>query len=148
MKAVARQSPCVEPHSVCAQKKVARSRVRTKKNLAQVARFAEMLAAMGTEPRLRIIQLLLMAHPEGMTVGEILEETGIAPSTMSHHLEKLKNEGLVSVRRDKRFLWYTAVPSALEDLLEFLFSECCSRSNAVKADKIFKVCETKTDAEC
>ncbi len=114
--------------------------MRSKKNLAQIAHFADMLAAMGTEPRLRIFQLLLTAHPEGMTVGEIQAETEIAPSTLSHHLEKLRNETLVTVRRDKKFLWYKANTVALEDLLGFLLSECCSRSKAVKPETILSLC--------
>jgi ArsR family transcriptional regulator, arsenate/arsenite/antimonite-responsive transcriptional repressor len=114
--------------------------VRSKKNLAQVSRFADMLAAMGTEPRLRIFQLLLTAHPDGMTVGEIQAETNITPSTLSHHLEKLRNEDLVCVRRDTKFLWYTANAAVLEDLLGFLMSECCSRSGAVKAEAIMSLC--------
>ena len=69
-----------------------------------------MLTALGTEPRLRIMQLLLTAHPEGMVVGDIQDEVQIAPSTLSHHLDKLKSEELVTVRRDKKFLWYTANP--------------------------------------
>ena len=67
-----------------------------------------MFSAMGTEPRLRIMQLLLSAHPDGLVVGEIQSELGIPSSTLSHHLEKLKNEELVKVRRDSTFLWYTA----------------------------------------
>ncbi|HWE06777.1 MAG TPA: ArsR family transcriptional regulator, partial [Rhizomicrobium sp.] len=65
-----------------------------------VAQYSDMLAAMGAEPRLRIMRLLLSAHPEGLVVGNIGEELDIAPSTLSHHLDKLKNEGLVSVRRE------------------------------------------------
>ena len=64
-----------------------------KTNPEQIARYADMLSAMGTEPRLRIMQLLLSAHPEGMVVGEIGGELEIPSSTLSHHLEKLKNEG-------------------------------------------------------
>ena len=100
-----------------------------------------MLTAMGTEPRLRIMQLLLTAHPEGLVVGDIQSELEIAPSTLSHHLEKLKIEDLVKVRRDKKFLWYTANPEVLEELLGFLFSECCSRSKAVKPDTLLKFCK-------
>jgi DNA-binding transcriptional ArsR family regulator len=65
-----------------------------------------MLSAMGTEPRLRIMQLLLSAHPDGLVVGEIGAELDIPSSTLSHHLEKLKHEGLVKVRREGTFLWY------------------------------------------
>jgi len=102
----------------------------------QVARYADMLSAMGTEPRLRIMRLLLSAHPEGMVVGEIQTELAIPNSTLSHHLEKLKHEDLVRVRRDSTFLWYTANTQALEELLGFLYAECCTRNKAVKPEAI------------
>jgi DNA-binding transcriptional ArsR family regulator len=87
------------------------------------------------------MQLLLTAHPEGMVVGDVQSETEIAPSTLSHHLEKLKSEGLVTVRRDGKFLWYAANTAALEDLLGFLFAECCSRTKAVNAETIMRICK-------
>ena len=107
----------------------------------QVTRYADMLAAMGTEPRLRIVQLLLSAHPEGMVVGDIGSELGIPSSTLSHHLDKLRNEDLVKVRRDGTFLWYTASTEALEELLGFLYSECCTRNKAVKPERIITICK-------
>jgi DNA-binding transcriptional ArsR family regulator len=111
----------------------------------QVVRFADMLAAMGAEPRLRIIRLLLSAHPEGMVVGEIQGELGIPPSTLSHHLDKLRNEDLIRVRRESTFLRYTANAHALQDLLTFLYAECCTRNKAVKPETIVQVCRTKGD---
>ena len=102
----------------------------------QIVRFADMLTAMGTEPRLRIMQLLLTAHPEGLVVGEIGSELNIPSSTLSHHLDKLKNEDLVRVRRDGTFLWYSANTEALEELLGFLYAECCTRNKAVEPNKI------------
>lgn len=112
-----------------------------KQDLAKIARVARMLTAMGTEPRLRIVQLLLTAHPEGMVVGEIQSNLDIAASTLSHHLDKLKREGLIKVRRDRKFLWYTANTEGLQDLLGFLFSECCARTNAVRPDAIVQLCK-------
>ena len=100
------------------------------------ARYADMLSAMGTEPRLRIVRLLLSAHPEGMVVGEIGEQLGIASSTLSHHLEKLKIEDLVRVRRDGTYLWYSAHTEALQELLGFLYAECCTRNKAIEPQKI------------
>jgi ArsR family transcriptional regulator, arsenate/arsenite/antimonite-responsive transcriptional repressor len=101
-----------------------------------VVHYADMLSAMGTEPRLRIMRVLLSAHPDGMVVGEIGEELEIASSTLSHHLEKLKNEGLVSVQREGTFLRYRANTLALEELLGFLYAECCTRNKAVEPQKI------------
>ena len=103
---------------------------------AELVRFADMLAALGAETRLRIIRLLLSAHPEGMVVGEIGAELGIPPSTLSHHLEKLKNEGLVSVRRESTFLRCTANTQALQEVVGFLFAECCTRNKAIRPEEI------------
>jgi ArsR family transcriptional regulator, arsenate/arsenite/antimonite-responsive transcriptional repressor len=107
----------------------------------QVAKYADMFTAMGTEPRLRIMQLLLSAHPDGLVVGEIQSELGIPNSTLSHHLEKLKNEELVNVRRDSTFLWYTANTEALEGLLGFLYAECCTRNKAIKPETFVTLCK-------
>jgi len=100
-----------------------------------------MLSAMGTEPRLRIMQLLLSAHPDGLVVGDIQAELEIPNSTLSHHLEKLKNEDLVTVRRESTFLRYTANTEALQELLQFLYAECCTRNNAVKPQNIVQLCK-------
>lgn len=103
---------------------------------AATARFARMLAAMGTEPRLAIVRLLLTAHPDGMFVGEIAAELGMAASTLSHHLDKLKTEGLVTVQREGTFLRCTANAAGLEELLGFLYAECCTRNKAVEPRRI------------
>jgi DNA-binding transcriptional ArsR family regulator len=106
-----------------------------------IIHYAKMLNAMGTELRLRIMRLLLFAHPKGMVVGDIQTELGIPNSTLSHHLEKLKNVDLVTVRRDKQFLWYSANTWALQDVLSFLFAECCSRSGVIKPESIVSFCK-------
>jgi len=107
----------------------------------QVARYADMFSAMGTEPRLRIMQLLLSAHPEGLVVGEIQGELDIPNSTLSHHLDKLKNEGLVNVQRESTFLRYTANTEAVQGLLSFLYSECCTRNKALRPEEIVQICK-------
>jgi ArsR family transcriptional regulator, arsenate/arsenite/antimonite-responsive transcriptional repressor len=114
--------------------------VHTKPNLDAVARYADMFSAMGTEPRLRIMQLLLSAHPEGLVVGDIQDEIDIPNSTLSHHLDKLKNEGLVNVQRESTFLRYTANTETLQELLQFLYSECCTRNKALKPNEIIQIC--------
>jgi len=116
-------------------------KVAGSRNAEQVARFADMLSAMGTESRLRIMQLLLSAHPDGLVVGEIQEELEIRNSTLSHHLDKLKNEGLVEVRRESTFLHYTANTGALQELLQFLYAECCTRNKALKPEQIVQICK-------
>ena len=111
------------------------------KSSERVAKYAEMFSAMGTEPRLRIMQLLLTAHPEGLVVNEIQGELEIPNSTLSHHLDKLRNEGLVEVQRQGTFLRYTANTGALQELLQFLYAECCTRNHALKGQDIIQVCK-------
>jgi ArsR family transcriptional regulator, arsenate/arsenite/antimonite-responsive transcriptional repressor len=107
-----------------------------KQDSEQTTKYADMLAAMGTESRLRIMRLLLSAHPEGLVVGDIGAELDIPNSTLSHHLDKLRNEDLVRVRREGTFLWYSANAQALQELLGFLYAECCTRNKAVEPNKI------------
>ena len=116
------------------------SSVQIQKSTDQVKRYADMFSAMGTEARLRIMQLLLSAHPAGLVVGEIQEELEIPNSTLSHHLDKLRNEGLVNVQRESTFLRYQANTQALQELLQFLYAECCTRNKAVQPKAIIQVC--------
>ena len=102
----------------------------------RIADYADMLAAMGSEARLRVMQLLLAAHPDGMVVGDIGAELGVTASTLSHHLDKLRQERLVRVQREGTFLRYTANTKALERLLGFLYAECCTRNKAARPKKI------------
>ncbi len=103
-------------------------------------RYADMFAALGTDARLQIVRLLLSAHPDGLVVGEIQQETGIAGSTLSHHLDKLKHESLVTVVREGTFLRYRANTEALEQLLGFLYAECCTRNRAIEPRRITALC--------
>lgn len=102
----------------------------------RIARYADMMAALGTETRLKIMRLLLSAHPDGLVVGEIGSALGIPASTLSHHLEKLKNEQLVKVRRESTFLRYSANAETLQEILAFLFAECCTRNKAIEAEAV------------
>lgn len=117
------------------------SRVKATAEIDRTANYADMFAALGAEARLRILRLLLTAHPDGLVVGEIQSELNIAPSTLSHHLEKLKNEDLILMRRESTFLRYTANTAALEELLGFLYAECCTRNKAIKPAKITQLCK-------
>ncbi|MDX2152315.1 MAG: metalloregulator ArsR/SmtB family transcription factor [Bryobacteraceae bacterium] len=107
----------------------------------QITRYADMFSAIGTEPRLRILRLLLSAHPEGMNVGEIGAELSIPGSTLSHHLDKLRNENLVTVKRESQYLRYTANTESLQELLGFLYAECCTRNRAIPPETIVTICK-------
>jgi len=110
--------------------------------LPDVSRYADMFAAMGAEPRLQIMRLLLAAYRDGLVVGDIQAELGIAASTLSHHLEKLKIEDLVTVSREGTFLRYRANTEVLRDLVGFLYTECCTRSGVRPPDPIIQLTRT------
>ena len=113
----------------------------TRKASDKVVKYADMFSAMGTEARLRIMQLLLKAHPNGLVVSEIQEELDIPNSTLSHHLDKLKSEDLVTVQRESTFLRYTANTEALQEILQFLYAECCTRNKALRPESIIECCK-------
>ena len=102
-------------------------------------KYAGMLSAMGTEPRLRIMHLLLSAHPDGLVVGDIQAKLDIPNSTLSHHLEKLKGQELVHIHRESTFLRYSANADALRELMRFLYSECCTSSHILKPEEIVQI---------
>ena len=108
---------------------------------ASVTRYADMFAALGAEPRLKIVRLLLSAHPDGLVVSDIQAETGVAGSTLSHHLEKLKSDELVTTEREKAFIRYRANTAALEELLGFLYAECCTRNRAIEPRRVVSPCK-------
>ena len=111
----------------------------------QMSLCVDIMLAMGTEPRLKIMRLLLSSYPGGMVVGDIQSELGIPKSTLSHHLEKLKIVGLVRVNRERQFLRYSANTETLKTLFAFLFDECCSRSQAIKPQSIVNLCNLDKD---
>ncbi|KST65790.1 ArsR/SmtB family transcription factor [Mastigocoleus testarum] len=86
------------------------------------ASYADVFAALGSEARLDVMRLLFAAYPEGMNVGDLKSRLKIPNSTLSHHLEKLRIEELVTVRRDRQFIWYYANVQMFEDLLTFLYN--------------------------
>lgn len=108
---------------------------------AEVARLADVMAALGNESRLRIVRLLLSAHPEGLVVSEIQDELDIPGSTLSHHLEKLRHEDLLTVTREGTFLRYLVNTDALRALLAFLYAECCGRNKAIAFEDVTTRCK-------
>ena len=115
--------------------------VKSRTNSDRITRYADVFSAMCTEPRLRIMQLLLSAHPEGLVVSEIQDDLEIPGSTLSHHLDKLKNEDLVQVERKGTFLRYTANTEALREILQFLYAECCTRNKALRPQDLVQFCK-------
>jgi len=67
-----------------------------------------------------------------MVVGEIQSELDIPASTLSHHLDALRHQGLVEQEREGRILRYSAGTQALREILDFLYAECCSRNQVIQ----------------
>ncbi|MGB3494931.1 MAG: metalloregulator ArsR/SmtB family transcription factor [Elainellaceae cyanobacterium] len=112
--------------------------------------LAATLAALGQPSRLKILRLLLSAHPKGLPAGEIQRELEISASTLSHHLDKLRQVGIVIPEKDRQWIWYSVNADALEHLLDFLFEECCTRNHVVNFSGLNSAegADEIQDAEC
>ena len=98
---------------------------------AAIDDIAATFAALGQPSRLQIVRLLLSAYPKGLPAGEIQRELGIAAPTLSHHLDKLRQVGLITAAKDRQWIWYSVRAEALKHLIDFLFAECCTRNQVV-----------------
>lgn len=87
---------------------------------------AQGFAAMGSEARLQVLRCLIRAGHAGLTVGEIQDRTGIAPSTLAHHLKFLTGAEVVQQTRQGRSILNRANFDQLEQLAGFILSECCA----------------------
>ena len=83
-------------------------------------------AAMGSEARLSVLKTLVRAGEPGLTVKEIQTRTGIAPSTLAHHLKFLAAGGVIEQERRGRSTMNRARFTALQELAEFILGECCA----------------------
>jgi len=83
------------------------------------------LSALAQDNRLEIFRLLVQAGPQGMAAGQVAEQLGLAPNTLTFHFDRLRFAGLVTVRRDGRSMIYAARFDAMNDLVAFLTENCC-----------------------
>ena len=86
----------------------------------------ESLAALAQQSRLAAYRLLVRRGPEGYTPGELSERLGLPAPTLSFHLKALAQAGLISVRKESRFLYYSPNFSRMHELVSFLTENCCS----------------------
>ena len=83
-------------------------------------------AAMGSEARLQVLRVLIRAGQAGLTVGALQDRTGMAPSTLAHHLKFLAGAGLIGQACDGRTVLNHADFDRLRDLADFILEECCA----------------------
>jgi DNA-binding transcriptional ArsR family regulator len=95
------------------------------------------LGALAQESRLAIFRLLVKRGPDGFTPSELSERLEVPAPTLSFHLKELQHAGLVSSRRESRFLYYSADFDRMRGVLDFLTENCCSLSD-VECDSACK----------
>src|ERR1700675_2063813 len=83
------------------------------------------LAALAQDNRLDVFRLLVEAGPDGMPAGEIADALELAPNTLTFHFDRLRQAGLVTVRREGRSMIYAARFETMNALLAFLTENCC-----------------------
>jgi ArsR family transcriptional regulator, arsenate/arsenite/antimonite-responsive transcriptional repressor len=83
------------------------------------------LAALAQEHRLEAYRLLVQAGHKGLAAGEVATALGMAPNTLSFHLERLRQAGLVTFERHGRSLIYAARFDTMQALLGYLTDNCC-----------------------
>lgn len=109
--------------------------------------IAAAFAALGQPSRLNIVRLLLSAYPKGLPAGEIQRDLGITAPTLSHHLDKLRQVGIVQAQKDRQWIWYSVQSDALKYLIDFLFEECCTRNRVVDPET-FELTDVATPLSC
>jgi ArsR family transcriptional regulator len=93
----------------------------------KLERHAEQLAALGHVARLSILRAVVQAGPEGISATDLQERLDIPWTTLSHHIDRLVDAGLVAARREGKFVFHTADYAALRGLTDFLWEDCCKR---------------------
>ncbi len=99
----------------------------------EVEDIAKRLEALGAPTRLRIFRLLVRAGEEGLPVGAIQRRLGVPGSTLSHHMQRLVQVGLVSQERHGASLICRANFDAMNGLVDYLTAECCAEARGVDA---------------
>jgi ArsR family transcriptional regulator, arsenate/arsenite/antimonite-responsive transcriptional repressor len=83
------------------------------------------LAALAQDNRLDVFRLLVEVGPEGMPAGSVAAALKIAPNTLTFHLDRLREAGLVTVRREGRSMIYAAQFDRMNELIGYLTENCC-----------------------
>ena len=97
---------------------------------SKLDRHAEQLAALGHPVRLAVLRFVVQAGTEGAPAGDIQAHVGLAASTLSHHLKRLVDAGILRTRGEGTFHYYSADYAALRALTEYLWEDCCKRGKA------------------
>ncbi len=96
----------------------------------ELNKAAIILDTLSQETRLRAFRLLVSAGPGGLAAGALSERLGTPHNTMSFHLNRLSNAGIISSHRHGRSVIYTGNFDVIRDLIAFIIRDCCSKEFA------------------
>ena len=94
---------------------------------SEIDRHADQLGALGHPVRLSILRYVVQRGDRGSSAGDIQDHVDLPASTLSHHLDRLASAGLITPRRDGKFIYYRAEYAQLKALTEYLWEDCCKR---------------------
>ena len=97
---------------------------------SKLERHAEQLGALGHPVRLKILRFVVQAGVEGAAAGDIQSHVDLPASTLSHHLKRLVDAGVLSTRLEGTFHFYAADYTALRALTDYVWEDCCKRGKA------------------
>lgn len=97
---------------------------------SKLERHAAELGALGHPIRLSIVRYVVQSGDDGAPAGAIQEHVELPASTLSHHLKRLVDAGLLSARQQGTFHYYAADYGALRALTEYLWEDCCKRGKS------------------
>lgn len=116
-------------------------------NQQSIDEIAAAFAALGQPSRLKIVRLLLSAYPKGLPAGAIQKELSITGPTLSHHLDKLRQVGIVAAEKDRQWIWYSVRSESLKHLIDFLYEECCTRNQVIDLEAM-DLADPVGDTQC
>jgi ArsR family transcriptional regulator, arsenate/arsenite/antimonite-responsive transcriptional repressor len=96
---------------------------------SKLQQHAEQLGALGHPVRLAILRFVVQAGPEGAAAGAIQEHVALPASTLSHHLKRLVDAGVMQTRGEGTFHFYSADYDALRKLTAYLWEDCCKKGS-------------------
>lgn len=108
----------------------------------KLERAAAQLEALGNPTRLQIYRLLVRAGHDGLAVGAVQDKMGMAASTLSHHVRKLVDTGLVTQERQATTLICRANYPSMDALIGYLADECCADAGCAATPQRKRVKET------
>ena len=94
---------------------------------SKLEQHAEQLSALGHPVRLKVLRFVVQAGPDGAAAGDIQSHVDLAPSTLSHHLKRLVDAGLMTSRLEGTFHYYAADYTSLKAMTDYVWEDCCKR---------------------